>query len=232
MATPVVFLHGFAGTARHWDRVIAALAPGRFEPIALELTQADPLTPGGVADLVAASTSQPFVLAGYSMGARLALHTALAIPERVSRLVLVSGSAGIEDQAARAARAAADEALATSIEHGSIDEFIERWSAVALFADDPPWVREEVALEQRRCTPAVLAECLRTLGPGAMEPIWDRLAELVMPVAIIAGERDDAYVAAGRRLAAAIADVTFVLAPGAAHRVALEAPTAVADALR
>ena len=26
--TPVVFLHGFAGGARHWDRVLASLAVG------------------------------------------------------------------------------------------------------------------------------------------------------------------------------------------------------------
>jgi 2-succinyl-6-hydroxy-2,4-cyclohexadiene-1-carboxylate synthase len=229
--TPVVFLHGFAGTPRHWDRVLASLAPGRFEPIALDVTQADPLTPDGVAALVAASTPERLGVVGYSMGGRLALHTALAFPDRVARLVLVSASAGIDDPAARAARRAADDALAESIEHGSIEQFIERWSTVPLFAADPGWVKEEVALEERRCAPSALARCLRTLGPGAMEPMWGRLGELSMPAAILAGARDSAYVAAGRRLAAAIGDAKLTVVAGSGHRLALEAPVAIADAL-
>jgi 2-succinyl-6-hydroxy-2,4-cyclohexadiene-1-carboxylate synthase len=231
MATPVVFLHGFAGTPRHWDRVIASLAPRRFEPIALDITKAEPLTPDGVTSLVAASTPERLIIAGYSMGGRLALHAALALGDRVARLVLVSASAGIEDAAARDARRAADDALAESIEHGSIDSFIERWAAVPLFADDPGWVRDEVALEERRCAPSALAASLRTLGPGAMEPMWDRLAEVSIPTAIIAGARDSAYVAAGRRLVAAIADAKLTVVPGAGHRLALEAPVAIAESI-
>lgn len=231
MPTAVVFLHGFAGTPRHWDRVLASLAPGRFEPIALDITAADPLTPDGVAALVAASTPDRFLIAGYSMGGRLALHTALAIPDRVARLVLVSTSAGIEDPAIRAARRATDDALADAIEQGSIEEFIVRWSAVPLFAGDPSWVKEEVAIEERRCATTALAQCLRALGPGVMQPMWARLGELSMPAAILAGARDSAYVAAGRRLAAAIGGATLQVVPRAGHRLALEAPVAIADAL-
>jgi len=100
--------------------VIESLPPERFEPITPEIADARPLTPDGIAALVAASTGERFALVGYSMGGRLALHTALAMPERVSRLVLVSTGAGIEDPAARAARRTADETLAESIERGSI----------------------------------------------------------------------------------------------------------------
>lgn len=231
MPSPVVFLHGFAGNARHFSRVIESLPPERFEPIALEIADARPLTPDGVAALVAASTSGSFALVGYSMGGRLALHTALAMPQRVSRLVLVSTGAGIEDPAARAARRAADEALAASIEEGPIEAFSERWSATPLFAQDPQWVREEVAAEQRRCDPATLAACLRALGQAAFEPMWERLAELSMPTAILAGERDGAYVAAAQRMAAAIPGSRLIIVRGAGHRLALEAPVALAGAL-
>src|SRR6202043_2057931 len=65
MPTPVVLLHGFAGTARHWDRVIAELPEGRFAPLALNLADADPLTPDGVARLVSSATrSTPSYRAG------------------------------------------------------------------------------------------------------------------------------------------------------------------------
>ena len=165
------------------------------------------------------------------MGARLALHAALAMPERVERLVLVSASAGIEDDAERAARAAADEALAAAIERGPIDEFIARWARLPLFESDPPWVREKVASEGRDCDPAVLAACLRSLGAGAMTPMWDRLGELAMEVAVLAGERDSRYVELGRRLAAGLPRAKLTVVADAGHRIALEAPGAVAAAI-
>src|SRR3989304_3537640 len=45
------------------------------------------------------------VLLGYSMGGRLALHLALAAPERIAALFLESASPGIDDPTERAARA-------------------------------------------------------------------------------------------------------------------------------
>ncbi len=231
MPTPVVLLHGFAATARHWDRVIAALPDGRFTPLALNLGEADPATPEGVGGLVAASTPERFILVGYSMGGRLALHTALQIPDRISGLILISTSAGIEDPSERAARKAADDALATEIEQGSISSFVLRWRALGLFAHDPDWVAEEVAADERRCSPAVLAAMLRGLGPGAMAPMWHRLAELAMPVAILTGELDVVYEPLGRRIAASTKNSTFRSVPGVGHRVGLQAPGEVARAL-
>jgi 2-succinyl-6-hydroxy-2,4-cyclohexadiene-1-carboxylate synthase len=229
--TPVVLLHGFATTARHWDRVIAALPPERYTPIALKLTDADPLTPDSVAGLVAACTDEPFILVGYSMGGRLALHTALKIPDRIARLVLISTSAGIEDGDKRADRKAADDLLSDEIEQSSISSFVARWRALPLFAQDPAWVHDEVAADERRCTSGQLAAMLRGLGAGAMAPMWERLGELRMPVAILAGEYDAAYDALGRRLAASTDNSTFRSAPGAGHRVALQSPGEVVSAL-
>ena len=60
---------------------------------------------------------RPFTLAGYSMGGRIALHSALTLgPATVTRLVLVGASPGLADPAERAARRAADDALADRIE--------------------------------------------------------------------------------------------------------------------
>ena len=224
---PAVLLHGFAGTARHWDRVLAF----GVDALTLTLSDADPLTPDGVAGLAAAAAPGRFTLAGYSMGGRLALHAALAMPERVERLVLISASAGIEDAEERARRRAADEALAVEIDGHEIEWFVERWRAVPLFAGDAPWVVEEVARDERRCAPATLAACLRGFGPGTMAPVWDRLGELTMPVTVLAGERDEQYVAAGRRLAATIGNAELQIVAGAGHRLALEAPAAIATAL-
>ena len=233
MAIPVILLHGFAGTARHWDRVIAELPSGRYATATPSLTDAAPLTPDGVTDLVArAATTEPAVLVGYSMGGRLALHSALAIPDRIARLVLISTSPGIENRAEREARRAADDALAEEVEGNSIEWFVARWRALPLFASDPDWVAEEIAADERRRTPAELAAMLRGLGPGATTPTWDRLASLAMPVDILAGELDAGYVLSGQRMAAGIGGATFRAVPGVGHRVALQAAGEVARAVR
>ena len=64
-----------------------------------------------------------------------------------------------------------------------------------------------------------------------MTPLWDRLVELRMPVAVLAGERDAKFVALGRRLAQALPLATLTIVAGAGHALPLEAPAAVAAAL-
>src|SRR3954454_15231241 len=133
MAETVVLLHGFAGTRHAWDLVADRLHPERYRPLALDLRghraarAARPITFKAIAADVAAAAPERFVLCGYSLGGRVALHVALASPQRVSRLVLLASTAGIEDPGLRAERRAADERLAADTERGTIEEFAERW---------------------------------------------------------------------------------------------------------
>ena len=180
---------------------------------------------------VAALAPERFVLCGYSLGGRIALHVALALGERVSKLVLVSAGAGIENDGERAERRAVDGALASRIERAGIEEFIDYWSEQPLFAGDPEHVQAEVSAEARRNTPDGLAAALRGIGQGLMPPLWDRLGELEMPVAALAGERDRRYVALAERLAQELPGGRAVVVPGAGHRLALESPDAVAAAI-
>jgi 2-succinyl-6-hydroxy-2,4-cyclohexadiene-1-carboxylate synthase len=224
-------LHGFGGTARHWDRVAALLDRERYSPLALELHQAQPLDLSGAIELVARAAPDRFTLCGYSMGGRIALHLALAMPQRVSRLIVISASAGLGDDVQRAARRAADEQLAVEIERAGIEPFIAHWRDTPLFADDPGWAQELIAEDTRRLTAQQIAGTLRAYSAGRLEPLWDRLTSLEMPVVVLAGERDTAYVEIGRRLAASIADGRLEVVTDAGHRLALEAPEAVVAAL-
>jgi 2-succinyl-6-hydroxy-2,4-cyclohexadiene-1-carboxylate synthase len=237
MPESVVLLHGFSGTRRTWDGVIAALEGERYRPLALDLPghgdAADAERPITFARCIAdvlARSPQRFVLCGYSLGGRVALHVALAAPERVSRLVLVSCSAGISGDAERAERRRADRALADELERLPFADFIERWRAQPLFACEPPEVGALARADQRRNRPNSLAAVLRGIGTGEMQPLWDRLGELSMPVTVIVGERDQKFRGLGRRMVELLPDAELVVLAGG-HGLPLENPQGVAGAL-
>ncbi len=238
MPETVVLLHGFGGTRRAWDGVAALLPRERYLPLALDLPGhgecADArraITFAGCVEHVLARCPPRFVLGGYSLGGRIAQHVALAAPQRVRRLVLVSSTAGIEDEAARAARRKSDRALADELEREPFERFVERWRAQPLFAEDPPEVDALAREDQRRNRPAALAAALRGVGTGEMVPLWDRLGELSMPASVLAGERDAKFGELGRRMARRLPRGELIVVPGG-HRLPLENPRAVASALR
>jgi 2-succinyl-6-hydroxy-2,4-cyclohexadiene-1-carboxylate synthase len=233
----VVLLHGFGGTRRAWDGVASRLRSERYLPLALDLpghgdaTDVElPITFAGCVAHVLAQGPERFALCGYSMGGRVALHVALASPERVNRLVLVSTTAGIEDPTERARRRVSDRRLADELETIPTEAFIERWLSQPLFADDPAEVGAMAGEDQRRNRPDALAAALRGIGTGEMEPLWDRLAELRMPVRVVVGDRDAKFHLLGQRLVALLPDADLVVIPGG-HRLALENPAALAKAL-
>ncbi|MEA2152670.1 MAG: 2-succinyl-6-hydroxy-2,4-cyclohexadiene-carboxylate synthase [Solirubrobacteraceae bacterium] len=238
MPESLVLLHGFSGTRHAWDRVTAQLSPQRYLPLALDLPghgdaaeQDAPISFDSCVAQVLANGPARFVLCGYSLGGRVALHVALAAPRRVTRLVLVSTSAGIEDPAERADRRAADRRLADELERIPFALFIERWRTQPLFADDPAEVGERAREDQRRNRPHALAAVLRGVGTGEMAPLWDRLGELTMPVTVVVGERDAKFRALGERMCTLIADAELVVVAGG-HGLPLESPSAVAQALQ
>jgi 2-succinyl-6-hydroxy-2,4-cyclohexadiene-1-carboxylate synthase len=236
---PVVLLHGFGGTHRAWDGVMGHLNAERYRALALDLpghganaTSTRPITFQACVDQVLAQAPQdePFVLCGYSMGGRIALHVALTAPERLSALVLVSSSPGIEDAEQREARRTADEQLAVQLETAPHEDFIERWRAQPLFAEDPPQVQHLAKADQRRNDPNALAAALRALGAGAMQPLWQRLPTIDIPTVVIVGERDTKYVAIGERMTSLLPNASLKRLQGG-HVLLLENPAAVSEAI-
>jgi 2-succinyl-6-hydroxy-2,4-cyclohexadiene-1-carboxylate synthase len=236
MAPTVVLLHGFTHTGASWDPVVAALGE-RYRALAPDIRghgeawNRAPATLGAVLDDLAAIAPGRFTLVGYSMGGRIALHAALALPERIHRLVLIGASPGLADRAEREARRDADERLADSVEQMTIEEFARRWARTPVLAGQPPAVAAAIHADRLRNRPAGLARALRGLGTGALPPLWERLAEVSMPVALVVGERDQKFKAIAAEMAAGLPRVKVQAVPGAGHAVHLEAPVAVAEVI-
>lgn len=234
VAREVLLLHGFTHTGASWEPVVGALAK-RYRAIAPDLRghgEASQRRPVGLTAVLAdldVLAGERFLLTGYSMGGRLALHLALAQPERVERLLLIGASPGIADERERTARRRADEQLADEIEQSSIEEFARRWARTPVLAGLPAPVAERVHRDRLRNTPEGLARALRGLGAGTLAPVWERLGELPMPVALVVGERDHKFRAIAVEMAIAIPQGELIVVPGTGHAVHLEDPGRVAE---
>ena len=197
----ISYLHGFTQTKESWLPVVEQLtnqyshciidAPGHGSSPNGQRTLAQ------AADDVA-ETMQPGILVGYSMGARIALHTALRHPSTVTSLVLVSGTAGIDSTEERSARRSSDEALALHIADIGVEAFITEWLSNPLFAGLP----SSLADIPSRCrnTETGLGDSLRYAGTGTQEPLWEQLKSLSIPVLIVAGEKDQKFIDNARRM--------------------------------
>jgi 2-succinyl-6-hydroxy-2,4-cyclohexadiene-1-carboxylate synthase len=226
--SPLVLIHGFTQTGRSW-RPIAESLSSRYRVSMIDAPGhggSSPLTVdlAGAARLVGEAGGRA-IYAGYSMGARLALHLALQSPELVVALVLLGSTAGIDDPVERQARRVHDERLAETIESIGVEAFVEQWLAGPLFAGlagDPAG-----RADRTRNTAAGLASSLRLAGTGAQQPLWDRLAELRMPTLILAGELDLKFSEIGRAMASAIGPTaSYASIPAAGHASHLEQPAA------
>jgi 2-succinyl-6-hydroxy-2,4-cyclohexadiene-1-carboxylate synthase len=213
-----------ASTLAQDHTVIAVDAPGHGQSAQVE---AD--LPSG-ADLMARAAGEA-AWVGYSMGGRYALHVALRHRGLVRRLVLVSATGGMDDPRDRAARREADEALAVKVEAEGVAAFVAWWLERPLFATLPP---EAAAVDSRLGgTAAGLAASLRQAGTGTQEPLWSQLSRLAMPVLVVAGSEDHAYLGHGHRLVASIgSNATLAVVPGAGHACHLERPDAFLDIIR
>jgi 2-succinyl-6-hydroxy-2,4-cyclohexadiene-1-carboxylate synthase len=219
---------GFTQTRTSWDAVVAALS-------ARAITDVEAIDVPTERDF--AATAQAIgdeggnaVYCGYSMGGRLCLRLAVDRPELVRGLILVSSTAGIEDPSERAARIASDDELAMFVEHEGVDTFLERWLAQPLFAGVPP---DAPGLADRHALSVeVVAHGLRHLGAGTMDPMWDHLSRLTMPVGVIWGARDAKYQRLGRLMERTIPNAVPFEVARSGHAIPLEQPEGLATALQ
>ena len=220
MSAEVVFVPGFMQRGAAWEEVAREVGE-RYPSRCLDFSTCT--FEERVAELLGAAPPGTAVV-GYSLGGRVALHAAVREPGRFAALALVGATPGIEDEGERRARVSADDELAAWMERAAIDEVVERWERLPVFAGQP----EELVAAQRpgrlSHDPRQLATLLRSGSPGRLADLWNRLPRET-PLLAIAGERDERYAAIARRIGPAR------IVPGAGHAAHLEQPAAVAALL-
>ncbi len=218
----VLFIPGFMQRGDAW-RPVAELLPERYPSRMLD--HAKHSFEGRLGEI---AEHPGAVLVGYSLGGRLALRAALRSPESFSGVVLVGTTAGIEEAPLRAARAEADERLASWIEAASMEDIVTLWERQPLFADQSDALVEAQRPGRLSQDQRSLALLLRTAGQGVLEPVWHELSQLELPVLAIAGARDDGYTRAAKRIASTAPNGRVAIVEDAGHAAHLQQPAAVA----
>ncbi|HYN90733.1 MAG TPA: alpha/beta fold hydrolase [Thermoleophilaceae bacterium] len=222
----VLFIPGFMQRGDAW-RPVAELLPERY-PSAL-LDHAEHSFEGRLREIAERGAGR--VLVGYSLGGRLALRAAIRSPGAFSAVVTVGATAGIDEAPLRAARAEADERLASWIEAAPIEDIVALWARQPLFADQPDSLVEAQRAGRLSQDPRSLALLLRTVGQGVLEPVWHELSQLELPVLAIAGARDEGYARAAKRIASTAPHGRSAIVEDAGHAPQLQRPGEVARLL-
>jgi len=229
-------LHGAVGMAADWRGFAKNLAAAGIGSRAVDLWRFLECCPMPLPDFAKAfnadASGEVFrgsgrALLGYSMGGRLALHALLEKGHSWQAAVIVSAHPGLEIEADRAARRAADAQWATQALAGNWQQFLDAWNTQSSLGGAlmrAPQASGSLVTRRRE-----VARSFVDWSVGAQEPLWNRLAEITIPVLWIAGENDAKFLALAQRAVSEMSNATLATAPGAGHRVPWEAEAWMAD---
>lgn len=199
-APAVVLLHGFGASLHSWDGWAAGLEAQwrviRFDLPGFGLTGADPTgdyTDDRAVAVLAALLDglglRQVMLAGHSMGGKLAWKFAAAHPDRVARLVLLAPD-GFASPGFDYGRAPEVPMLLRLLPY-VLPRFLVRMSLAPAYGD--PAHMTEAALTQYRdllLAPGVRRAMLARLEQVRLEPPGPLLARIPVPVLLLWGGRD------------------------------------------
>ncbi len=233
----ILFIHGFASDYTEWEHIIS-LMPAGVSCYSLNLPgfggsefPANGLNGKFLTECLGAAfqllPGSQRILCGYSMGARLALESAISKSCLPSLLVLESGTPGIADTQSRSIRQNEDSILAERILQMDNQQFEEMWRTREIFGsqkrlDDQQLLR--LSERRKNTAPEVLAEYLRAFGTGIMQNHWDELAALQCPVLLITGELDSKFTEINKKMRIRLPDAVHEIVLAAGHNTHLEEP--------
>jgi 2-succinyl-6-hydroxy-2,4-cyclohexadiene-1-carboxylate synthase len=235
--TPIVFLHGFTGDSSDWQFLFNKLS-GNFLPVAIDLvghgkssSPPDPkhYTCTAIVHQLNSIFSQlnfkNIILAGYSMGGRVALSYCLKHSSQISAAILESTTPGIEDICLKKERVEFDLLLAEKIKNEGVESFINFWFDTPLFKSLKNLPGFDIIRNKRlQNSKTGLANSLLSFSTGLMNSYWDKLHSLTFPVLLISGNIDSKYTKINKEMKTKFPSAIHKRVSECGHNVHIEKP--------
>ncbi len=228
--TPLVLIHGFAGTAESWKPQIPDLA-AKYRLILYDARghwrsesprSADRYSHEIFADdlraLLDHLDAETAVVGGLSMGGVIALTFYFKSPQRVRALILADTGPGFRNPERRAEWTRSRETVARLLEEGGMPAFAQSKYALLDYYTTP-----DIMLQH---DPIGLAHVNRKVLVIPDSQLIDRLPEVKVPTLVIVGADDTDFLAASEVMARKIPGAAHVVIPKAGHGANVDQPEA------
>lgn len=237
---PIIFLHGFTGSVTDWKFVTDQL-PENLTPIFIDLIgHGKSESPNSIKYykaqfqieilkyIIEYLNLKKVILAGYSMGGRLALLFTMKNYTLVESLILESTSFGIENEQERKERIKSDQKLAEQIGNSSVEEFIKNWMKAPLFGTlkNVGFERFETLKNRKIETNNLigLKNSLLGFSTGKMENYFLVLNDFNVKTMLIVGELDEKFVKINKIANSLLPNSELVIVKQSGHNVHFEKP--------
>ncbi|KAK9162430.1 hypothetical protein Syun_003332 [Stephania yunnanensis] len=262
----LVFLHGFLGTSDDWLPVMKAIStsvrcisidlPGHGSSCIQQINNNDGATGEPsvsievvadlVGELIRKITPANVVLLGYSMGARIALYMAMRCTNNIDGAVIISGSPGLKDMAARKRRVVQDVGRADFLKTHGLQIFLDSWYSIEFWKSlrAHPHFQKIILSRSQHNDVYDLANVLSGLSIGRQPPLWEDLKKCNTPLLFVCGEMDGKFMEITRQMFFEVShgsvnmddncDKIFEMAkvPDCGHAVHLENPLHLVKVVR
>ncbi|EOY8403245.1 2-succinyl-6-hydroxy-2,4-cyclohexadiene-1-carboxylate synthase [Enterobacter asburiae] len=230
----LVFLHGFSGDRREWQRVGEGLSdyprlyldlPGHGGSRNLGVTGFDEMSTLLTRTLLSYNILK-FWLIGYSLGGRIAMFHACQQPKGLLGVIVEGGHPGLQEADARNARLASDRRWATRFRTEPLEKVFADWYQQPVFASLTDAQREALITLRSQNNGATLAMMLEATSLAVQPDLRAALSACDFSFDYLYGERDEKFAA----LAAEVNAVRHAI-PDAGHNAHRENPDAVIASL-
>ncbi|MBS4696195.1 2-succinyl-6-hydroxy-2,4-cyclohexadiene-1-carboxylate synthase [Aeromonas allosaccharophila] len=198
--TPLVLLHGLLGDSGDWQPVIDRLPghncialdlPGHGQHRALNVSDFEQSHQWLVAEL-ASRNIERYLLAGYSLGGRLALYHASREPAGLQGLLPENCHPGLP-ASERAARIQHDEQWARRFEQEPLADVLADWYRQGVFADLDDAARARQIARRLGNDGKAIAAMLRATSLGKQPDLAPWLMQCQLPVTWVSGKLDHKF---------------------------------------
>ena len=230
----LVFLHGFSGDRREWQRVGEGLSdyprlyldlPGHGGSRNLGVTGFDEMSTLLTRTLLSYNILKLWLI-GYSLGGRIAMFHACQQPKGLLGVIVEGGHPGLQAADARNARLASDRRWATRFRTEPLEKVFADWYQQPVFASLTDAQRDALITLRSQNNGATLAMMLETTSLAVQPDLRAALSARDFSFDYLYGERDEKFAA----LAAEVNAVRHAI-PDAGHNAHRENPDAVIASL-